>query len=113
MKATTYIHGAIRNIGDSTHEGEYFEGSVRDFVLWLASQIASMTMQSRIVIGIGRDRSGAAKGIALKRAAGSGTLNGIELSDELDRLLAGESLEEVQQAIAADPKNPLDDWKGI
>jgi hypothetical protein len=68
MRATTYVHIAFRNVGDSQDLGQYHEGTVSECILWVAQQIASKSMASRFTIGIGRDKADAARGIEVKGA---------------------------------------------
>lgn len=68
MRATTHVHIAFRNIGDSQDLGQFFEGTVSECILWMAQQIASKSMASRFSIGIGRDKADAARGIEVKGA---------------------------------------------
>lgn len=68
MRASTPIHIAIRNIGDSQDTGTYFEGTLSTCVLWLAEKLSAVSMATRIVIGIGRDKEAAGRGIDVKGA---------------------------------------------
>lgn len=68
MRATTHIHIGFRNIGDSQDLGDYSEGTVSECILWLAQKIAKTSMATRFVIGIGRNKADAARGIEVKGA---------------------------------------------
>jgi hypothetical protein len=68
MRATTHVHIAFRNVGDSQDLGQFHEGTVSECILWLAQQIASKSMASRFTIGIGRDKADAARGVEVKGA---------------------------------------------
>lgn len=68
MRATTHVHIAFRNVGDSQDLGTFHEGTVSECILWMAQQIASRSMASRFTIGIGRDKADAARGIEVKGA---------------------------------------------
>ena len=113
MKSNTTVHIGLRNIGDSNDSGQTFQGSLREGILWLAEQLGQTTMAKRIAIGIGRDDAGARAPLELMR--GNNRLNGLELGDELDRLLGGESLDEVLEDVEAPHTNgvedPRDTWK--
>lgn len=68
MRATTHVHIAFRNVGDSQDLGSFYEGTVSECILWMATQIAQKSMASRFTIGIGRDKADAARGIEVKGA---------------------------------------------
>jgi hypothetical protein len=112
MKSNTNVFVGIRNIGDSNDNGTIWQGPLREGILWLAEQLGTATMQKRFAIGIGRDEQGARAALELQR--GSNRLNTMELGDELDRLLSGESIDEVLDDVAAPTTSvdPRDTWKG-
>lgn len=113
MKANTQVVAAFRNIGDSNDSGTFFEGEVKEVILWIATQLANATMQKRIAIGIGRDKAGAAAGIDLKRGSSRHDLDG--LGGALDALFDGESPETVLAAVepsAGASRDPRDTWEG-
>ncbi len=68
MRATTPIHIAIRNIGDSQDLGDFHSGTLSECVMWLAQKLSTISMATRIVIGIGRDKEAAGRGIDVKGA---------------------------------------------
>lgn len=68
MRATTNIHIAFRNVGDSQDGGEFFEGTVSESILWLAQKLAKTSMATRFVVGMGRNKADAALGIDVKQA---------------------------------------------
>lgn len=105
MKSNTIVFIAIRNIGDSSDNGEIFEGSLKDGIFWLAAVLGAKTMAKRFAIGIGRDRAGALAAIETKRAA-TGLI--IELEDELNKLMA-DSLDDEPLDDSSDPR---DTWAG-
>lgn len=106
MKANTEVFVSYRNIGDSTDRGELFAGPLRDAMMWLMTRVGATTMATRIVVGIGRDEAGARQATETRR---SGTrLDANEFAGDLDRLLAGESVDDIIGAEA----DPLDTWKG-
>lgn len=115
MKAGTIVHIGIRNVGDSTDKGEFFEGQLKEGFLWLAAALGSKSMATRFVIGIGRNRLGAEQGI--QAANRSSKFDTSELGDALDALLAGESPDDVLSTIsvptgtAAESRSPLDTWQ--
>jgi hypothetical protein len=74
MRATTQIHIAIRNVGDSQDTGDFHNGTVSECILWVATKISKMSMATRIVIGMGRNREDAARGIDVA-GAGKSALN--------------------------------------
>lgn len=112
MRADTRIHIAIRNVGDSQDTGQHFEGTTKESLLWLMQQIAKISIADRIAIGIGRDKSGAMKGIQLARGA---TANELATEGILDAIFNGAnngaSEDAPQQATLAEV-NPLDDYQG-
>lgn len=107
MKSNTTVFVAIRNIGDSSDNGELFEGTLKDSIFWLATILGSKTMAKRFAIGIGRDRAGALAAIETKRSA-TGLV--IELESELDALMAGLGDDD---SLDQSPTSELDTWKGI
>lgn len=110
MRANTDVHIALRNIGDSNDNGEFFEGPLKDGFLWLAAALGTKVMQKRFVIGIGRDKAGALAGIDLKRG-GSNSLVNPELNAALDALFAGDSIEDVMNESEVAPEGgTLDTW---
>lgn len=109
MKANTQVFVAIRNIGDSSDNGEVFEGPLRDAIFWLATRLGALTMAKRFAIGIGRDRAGALAAIETKRNS-TGLV--IELEDELNKLLA-DTLDDSDDESSAGPASALDTWKGL
>lgn len=68
MRGSTNVHIAVRNIGDSQDLGEFYEGPLKGGILWLASHLAKVHMATRLVMGIGRNREDAARGIDVARA---------------------------------------------
>lgn len=68
MRATTNIHMAFRNIGDSQDSGDFFEGTVSESILWLAQKLAKTSMATRFVVGMGRNKADASLGIDVKHA---------------------------------------------
>lgn len=108
MKSNTIVFIAVRNIGDSSDNGELFEGTLKDSIFWLATVLGGKTMAKRFAIGIGRDRAGALAAIETKRNA-TGLV--IELEDELNALMAGLGDDDSQPE--AEPTSELDTWKGI
>lgn len=68
MRATTVIHIAFRNIGDSQDSGDFFEGTVSECILWLATKLAKTSMATRFVVGMGRNKTDASLGIDVKQA---------------------------------------------
>jgi hypothetical protein len=109
MKANTQVVMAVRNIGDSSDNGEIYEGPLRDAIFWLATLLGGKTMAKRFAIGIGRDRAGALAAIETKRSS-TGLV--IELEDELNKLMAGLGDEESDDE-SIDPATLLDTWKGV
>ena len=109
MRSNTIVFIAIRNIGDSNDNGEFFEGQLKEGILWLAACLGNKVMQKRFAIGIGRDKAGAIAAIDLKRSNVHGLA--AELDDQLDALLNGESLESLMDATAAEG-GTLDTWTG-
>lgn len=55
MKGTTKVFVAARNVGDASHEGDSFEGTVVEAIRWIARFLAEKTLATRIDIAIGRD----------------------------------------------------------
>ena len=88
MRASTPIHAAIRNIGDSQDTGKHFQGTLGEAVLWLASQLTQTSMATRIVIGLGRNQRDAMLGVDVK-GAGMSAVNS-DLMRELESLMGAE-----------------------
>lgn len=107
MKSNTIVFVAIRNIGDSSDNGELFEGTLKDSIFWLATILGGKTMAKRFAIGVGRDRAGALAAIETKRSA-TGLV--IELESELDALMAGLGDDD---STDQSPASELDTWKGV
>lgn len=108
MRSNTIVHIAIRNIGDSNDNGEFFEGQLKDGFLWVAAALGSKAMAKRFAIGIGRDKAGAVAAIDLKRSKGSGLA--IELEDELNKLLADSIDPDKDDEFINDSQ---DTWRGV
>jgi hypothetical protein len=111
MKSNTIVFIALRNIGDSSDSGELFEGQLKEGILWLAAALGSKSMAKRFAIGIGRDKAGAEAAIDLKR--NNARFDAAELGDELDRLLAGDSPEDIiagVKPVEASTTDPRDTW---
>lgn len=68
MKSNTIVWVAIRNIGNSQDAGKSHEAPLSQAILWLATELAQVSMAGRIVIGIGRNQADALKGINVKSA---------------------------------------------
>lgn len=107
MKANTIVHIALRNIGEANDSGEFFEGQLKEGIMWLAAALGSKSMAKRFAIGIGRDKAGAMAAIDLKR---SGAGLSIELEDELNRIM-GLADGEDDGPEPAD-NDPRDSWQG-
>lgn len=106
MKANTIVHIALRNIGEANDSGEFFEGQLKEGIMWIAAALGSKSMAKRFAIGIGRDKAGAMAAIDLKKSGGGGLA--IELEDELNRIM-GLSDEDGPEAAEDD----RDSWKGL
>jgi hypothetical protein len=87
MRANTHTHIAIRNIGDSQDTGEFYSGTVSEAILWVATKISKMSMATRIVIGMGRSKEDAARGIEVL-GAGKAALND-DMKAMLESVFAG------------------------
>ena len=85
MRSNTIVHIALRNIGEANDSGEFFEGQLKEGIMWMAAALGSKSMAKRFAIGIGRDKAGAMAAIDLKRSSSSGI--SIELEDELNRIM--------------------------
>lgn len=81
MRATTQVHIAIRNIGDSQDVGKFHHGTVSEAILWMATEISKMSMATRIVVGMGRNKDDAARGIEV---AGAGK---VALNEDMKAML--------------------------
>jgi hypothetical protein len=68
VKSTTNIWIALRNIGDSQDRGDSFNGTLSESILWMAAQLAKISMAGRIVVGIGRSQEDALRGIDVRNA---------------------------------------------
>lgn len=68
MRSTTIVHAAFRNIGDAQDTGQHFCGTVKETVIWLATNLATISLASRVVIGIGRNHEQAMMGIQVPGA---------------------------------------------
>lgn len=55
MRGDTKIVIAARNVGDSNHGGDTFEGSLNDGFRWLMRFMGEHTMARRIDVSFGRD----------------------------------------------------------
>lgn len=111
MRATTVVHAAFRNIGDSDDAGEHFCGPVKDAIFWLANRLAATSMATRFVIGIGRNREDAEKGIQVP-GAGRKIIND-NLKSMMDAIFA-DSSEEPSTAISVNTPSRIegDDYEG-
>lgn len=87
MRATTQVHIAIRNIGDSQDIGDFYQGTVSESILWVATKLSKMSMATRVVIGMGRNREDAARGIDV-HGAGKAALND-DMKAMLESVFAG------------------------
>lgn len=87
MRATTQVHIAIRNIGDSQDTGQFHQGTVSEAILWMATEISKMSMATRIVVGMGRNKMDAARGIEVI-GAGKAALND-DMKAMLESVFAG------------------------
>ena len=97
MRANTQIHIALRNIGDSQDTGQFFEGTLSESMLWLATKMSKVSMATRIVVGMGRNKDDAARGIDVK-GAGQQALN-----DDMKALL---------ESVFADEQDEFEPAKG-
>lgn len=88
MKSSTIVWAAIRNIGDSQDPGQSKQGPLNESILWLAQQLATISMAGRIVIGIGRTQEDAMRGIDVKNAGRSAMTSDLHsmLDSMFDRL---------------------------
>lgn len=71
MRATTHVEIGLRNTGDSQAEIQYFSGPLKDGILWLATQFATITMATRIDLVVARNREEINRGLANSRAGKS------------------------------------------
>lgn len=114
MKANTVIHMGIRNIGDANDSGQYFEGMMKDSILWMAAQLSQMHMKKSIAIGIGRSKADVMARLDLKKGPGTQAMLGLQ--SMLDELMADSSAErdgsptgsELESYI--EPRDPKDDY---
>lgn len=86
MKATTQVHAAFRNVGDSQDTGSFYCGPLKETILWLTTQLGGCSMATRIVIGIGRNEDDARKAIQVPKAGAQKVTE--DMSRLLDELLA-------------------------
>lgn len=106
MKQSTRVWGAFRNVGDSTNQGEVFEGSLVEVMTEIVGRLKAASMKERIVIGIGRNRSGAEIAILDKRVKQT---KAQESANNLMSLLNGltddDDSEEAADKAIADPED--------
>lgn len=86
MKSTTNIWIALRNIGDSQDQGDSFNGTLSESILWMAGQLAKISMAGRIVVGMGRTQKDALRGIDVRNAGK--TAIGDDMKTMLDGVFA-------------------------
>ena len=115
MRPTTQVHAAIRNVGDSRDKGQFFEGPLRDAMLWIASQLGEVQMATRIQIGVARNRSDVEDAIQIKRS-GSAQLTE-DLAAMLESVLKDNDSDDEDQPEAArselrESVDELDTYKG-
>ncbi len=88
MKSTTNVHIAIRNVGDANDPGKCHEAPLSQAILWMATELANMSMAGRICVGIGRNQPDALKGINVK-SMGRNVVNE-DMQSLLDSVFKGE-----------------------
>lgn len=88
MKSTTNVWIAIRNVGDATDAGKVHEAPLSQAILWMATELANVSMAGRICVGIGRNQADALKGINVK-SMGRNVVND-DMQALLDSVFSGE-----------------------
>lgn len=86
MKPNTVVHAAFKNVGDSTTQGDYMVGELKEVIMWLVQKLGAASMKNRFVIGIGRDEAGAMIAIQDKRTRET---KSAEVVDDLRSMLDG------------------------
>lgn len=117
MRANTFVHAGIRNIGDSQDSGTFYEGTVRDCVMWLATQLGTIVMAQRINIAIARTRAEVERGLHSK-FAGHQKVD-VTMTQMLESVFADMGVDEddspaereMQQVETS--RDPLDTYKGV
>lgn len=98
MRGNTKVVIAARNIGDSNHGGDTFEGNADEGLKWIIRFVANTTMARRIDIVIGRDFDE-----VWNRIAGT----------KINREIAEDDIMSEMEALMAIPSDdPEDDYKG-
>lgn len=101
MRGDTKIFLAARNVGDSNHEGEVWDGPAADVLKDLIRWIGETTIARRIDIAIGRDFESISNRILGTRATNK--INEELVADEIAAMLARVENEE---------PDPEDDYQG-
>lgn len=97
MRGSTKIVIAARNIGDSNHGGDTFEGTVDEGLRWIIRFVANTTMARRIDISIGRDLNEVWNQIA-------GT--------KINKQIAEDDIMSEMEQLMSLPSDDEDDYKG-
>jgi len=96
MRSTTQVHVAFRNVGDSQDIGSFYEGTVSECILWLATQVANKSMATRFTFGMGRNQADAARGIEIK---GTGQYAPETMSAMLESVFEGSAAPDFMESI--------------
>lgn len=110
MRSSTYVHIAIRNVGDSQDTGKFHEGTLTECVMWMASELSKVSMATRIVVGLGRNKEDAGRGIDVK-GAGASALNS-DMQAMLSKIFEDGEESKDQPFAAAPKKLEGDDYEG-
>lgn len=115
MKPNTVVFVSIRNVGDANDEGQIFEGKLKESIVWLATQLATRSMKTKFVIGIGRNQEDAISVIQPNRVSKNKVSN--DVKSMLDSLFAETQSDQAESGLAPshtiiEPRDPRDTYEG-
>lgn len=107
MRATTNVIIGFRNIGNAGHDPEYFEGPMKESIVWLAMRFAEHSLARRFQVAVGRDRAEVDIGLGLNSTRHTRVTEDIKAM--LDGIFDGDD-DDSPEAAQSGP-DPLDDYK--
>lgn len=112
MRSTTQVVVAFRNVGNSEQAPQIFNGTIRDSIMWLAEQLGTVSMASKIKVCFARNEVEALIGVRDGRAPATPAIRQ-DFQRMLDMAFSDDPEQAIESAKTSEAaRDPDDDYKG-